>query len=402
MNLNYQYKFIKLFFILIFAIVSINLIAGETEDAKDNLNKIKKQINLIDKEIKKNSKVKKGLNKSLKKHEKAISATKKEIYKVKKKQKLNKKKLTKLNKKLKNLESELIKRKKLQNEILYQSYIKPKPGYLQLFLEGVNPNEVSRQINYIGFLTREQNENILKINKTKEDISNTKKTTKKILKSAAKLRKQKEKSAKKLEKKRKAKKATLNKITKKLKTQKSKKLKLKQDEKKLSSIIKNLMLKLKAEEKKRKAEKKDKTSEKKVVDIKAYKINFAKLKKKLKLPVKGKVIYKYNSKRSDTGTRWKGLFIKAKEGSNVKSVAAGQIIFSDWLRGFGNIIIIDHGKNYMSLYGNNDSLLKQKGDYIKGGEVIALSGNSGGNKYNGLYYELRHNGKPFNPLKWTK
>jgi len=402
LNLNYQYKFIKLLFILIFAIVSINLIAGETEDAKDNLNKIKKQINLIDKEIKKNSKVKKGLNKSLKKHEKAISATKKEIYKVKKKQKLNKKKLTKLNKKLKNLESELIKRKKLQNEILYQSYIKPKPGYLQLFLEGVNPNEVSRQINYIGFLTRAQNENILKINKTKEDISNTKKTTKKILKSATKLRKQKEKSAKKLEKKRRAKKATLNKITKKLKTQKSKKLKLKQDEKKLSSIIKNLMLKLKAEEKKRKAEKKNITSEKKVVDIKAYKINFAKLKKKLKLPVKGKVIYKYNSKRSDTGTRWKGLFIKAKEGSNVKSVAAGQIIFSDWLRGFGNIIIIDHGKNYMSLYGNNDSLLKQKGDYIKGGEVIALSGNSGGNKYNGLYYELRHNGKPFNPLKWTK
>ena len=402
MNLNYQYKFIKLLFILIFAIVSINLIAGETEDAKDNLNKIKKQINLIDKEIKKNSKVKKGLDKSLKKHEKAISATKKEIYKVKKKQKLNKKKLTKLNKKLKNLESELLKRKKLQNEILYQSYIKPKPGYLQLFLEGVNPNEVSRQINYIGFLTRAQNENILKINKTKEDISNTKKTTKKILKSATKLRKQKEKSAKKLEKKRKAKKATLNKITKKLKTQKSKKLKLKQDEKKLSSIIKDLMLKLKAEEKKRKAEKKDITSEKKVVDIKAYKINFAKLKKKLKLPVKGKVIYKYNSKRSDTGTRWKGLFIKAKEGSNVKSVAAGQIIFSDWLRGFGNIIIIDHGKNYMSLYGNNESLLKQKGDYIKGGEVIALSGNSGGNKYNGLYYELRHNGKPFNPLKWTK
>ena len=402
MNLNYQYKFIKLLFILIFAIVSINLIAGETEDAKDNLNKIKKQINLIDKEIKKNSKVKKGLNKSLKKHEKAISATKKEIYKVKKKQKLNKKKLTKLNKKLKNLESELLKRKKLQNEILYQSYIKPKPGYLQLFLEGVNPNEVSRQINYIGFLTRAQNENILKINKTKEDISNTKKTTKKILKSVTKLRKQKEKSAKKLEKKRKAKKATLNKITKKLKTQKSKKLKLKQDEKKLSSIIKDLMLKLKVEEKKRKAEKKDITSEKKVVDIKAYKINFAKLKKKLKLPVKGKVIYKYNSKRSDTGTRWKGLFIKAKEGSNVKSVAAGQIIFSDWLRGFGNIIIIDHGKNYMSLYGNNESLLKQKGDYIKGGEVIALSGNSGGNKYNGLYYELRHNGKPFNPLKWTK
>ena len=149
-------------------------------------------------------------------------------------------------------------------------------------------------------------------------------------------------------------------------------------------------------------EKSEKEKEKKVIDERAYKVNFAKLKKKLKLPVKGKVIYKYNAKRSDTGTRWKGLFIKAKEGSNVKSVASGQVVFSDWLRGFGNIIIIDHGKSYMSLYGNNDSLLKQKGEFIKGGEVIALSGNSGGNKYNGLYYELRHNGKPFNPLKWTK
>jgi septal ring factor EnvC (AmiA/AmiB activator) len=162
------------------------------------------------------------------------------------------------------------------------------------------------------------------------------------------------------------------------------------------------MLKLKAEEKKRRVEKKEITDKKKIVDIEAYKINFAKLKKKLKLPIKGKIIHKYNSKRRDTGTRWKGLFIKAKEGSNVTSVASGQVVFSDWLRGFGNIIIIDHGKSYMSLYGNNDSLLKQKGEYIKGGDVIALSGNSGGNKNNGLYYELRHNGKPFNPLKWTK
>jgi septal ring factor EnvC (AmiA/AmiB activator) len=390
------------FLIIILSISSLALVAGETDDAKSNLNKIQKQINSIDKQIKKNSKVKKGLNRSLKKHEKEISATKKEIFKVKKKQKNNKKKLAALSKKLKKLEIELLKSKQLQNEILYQSYIKPKPGYLQLFIEGINPNEVSRQINYIGYLTREQNENILKINKTREKISSTKKNTKKILKDVTQLRKKKERNARKLEKKKKAKKLTLNKIAKKLKSQKNKKLKLQQDEKKLSSLIKNLMLKLKAEEKIRKAEKKDTKKEKVVVDKKAYKVNFAKLKKKLKLPVKGKVLYKYNAKRWDTGTRWKGLFIKAKEGSNVKSVAAGQVVFSDWLRGFGNIIIIDHGKSYMSLYGNNDSLLKQKGEYIKGGEIIALSGNSGGNKYNGLYYELRHNGKPFNPLKWTK
>ena len=381
---------------------SLTLLAGETDDAQSNLNKIQNQINLIDKKIKENSKVKKSLNRSLKKHEKEISTTKKEIFKVKKKQKSNKKKLATLNKKLKKLEKELFKRRQLQNEILYQSYIKPKPGYLQLFIEGINPNEVSRQINYIGYLTKAQNDNILKIDETRKNIRATKKSTKKILKNVTQLRKKKEKNAKKLEKKKKEKKLTLNKISKKLKSQKSKKLKLQQDEKKLSSLVKNLMLKLKAQEKRRKAEKKDIKKEKKVIDERVYKVNFAKLKKKLKLPVKGKVIYKYNAKRSDTGTRWKGLFIKAKEGSNVKSVASGQVVFSDWLRGFGNIIIIDHGKSYMSLYGNNDSLLKRKGEFIKGGEVIALSGNSGGNKYNGLYYELRHNGKPFNPLKWTK
>ena len=184
-------KIQKTLFIIIFSISSLTLVAGEADDAKSNLNKIQKQINSIDKQIKKNSKVKKGLNRSLKKHEKEISATKKEIFKVKKKQKNNKKKLAALSKKLKKLEIELLKSKQLQNEILYQSYIKPKPGYLQLFIEGINPNEVSRQINYIGYLTREQNENILKINKTREKISSTKKTTKKILKDVTQLRKKK-------------------------------------------------------------------------------------------------------------------------------------------------------------------------------------------------------------------
>jgi len=91
----------------------------------------------------------------------------------------------------------LLKSKQLQNEILYQSYIKPKPGYLQLFIEGINPNEVSRQINYIGYLTKAQNENILKINKTRGKISSTKKSTKKILKDVTQLRKKKERNARK-------------------------------------------------------------------------------------------------------------------------------------------------------------------------------------------------------------
>ena len=145
------------------------------------------------------------------------------------------------------------------------------------------------------------------------------------------------------------------------------------------------------------------SKDKKSIPYKKFKgINFKKLKKKLKLPVAGKVIYKFGKKRPATGTRWKGIFIKAKEGNKVYAVAKGQIVFSDWLTGYGNIIIINHGKGYMSLYGNNQSLLKQANEIVQAGDVIAIVGNSGGNKSNGVYYELRKNSKPFNPLSWTK
>jgi murein hydrolase activator len=75
-------------------------------------------------------------------------------------------------------------------------------------------------------------------------------------------------------------------------------------------------------------------------------------------------------------------------------------VFADWLRGFGNLLIIDHGDSYMSLYGNNETLYKQVGEVISGGETIAAVGNSGGNSDSGLYFEMRHQGKPFDPLTW--
>jgi septal ring factor EnvC (AmiA/AmiB activator) len=130
--------------------------------------------------------------------------------------------------------------------------------------------------------------------------------------------------------------------------------------------------------------------------------SFASLKGKLNLPVQGHVSNRFGKAREDTGISWKGLFIKAAEGSEVKSVAGGMIVFADWLRGFGNLLIIDHGGGYMSLYGNNQALLKKVGDEVKRGEVIAAVGNSGGNETHGLYYELRRQSKPFDPLSWSR
>ncbi|AXA93600.1 murein hydrolase activator EnvC [Massilia sp. YMA4] len=128
---------------------------------------------------------------------------------------------------------------------------------------------------------------------------------------------------------------------------------------------------------------------------------FASLKGQMRAPLSGRIAAKFGSKRGD-GPSWKGVFILAGEGTEVHAVAGGRVVFADWLRGFGNLIIVDHGSQYMSIYGNNQSLLRRAGDVVKAGDVIAAAGNSGGNEESGLYFELRHQGRAFDPAGWVK
>jgi septal ring factor EnvC (AmiA/AmiB activator) len=126
---------------------------------------------------------------------------------------------------------------------------------------------------------------------------------------------------------------------------------------------------------------------------------FASLRGQLRLPVKGELLARFGGKRGD-GPPWKGLFIRAPEGTEIRAVAAGKIIFADWLRGFGNLVIVDHGSQYMTIYGNVQSALKQVGDIVQGGDAIAAAGSSGGSEQSGLYFEMRHQGRAFDPLGW--
>jgi murein hydrolase activator len=128
---------------------------------------------------------------------------------------------------------------------------------------------------------------------------------------------------------------------------------------------------------------------------------------KLQLPVSGELGARFGSaRRSDDGRpepgapSWKGLFIRAPAGTEVHAVAAGRVVFADWLRGFGNLMILDHGNGLLSVYGNNESLLHGVGDPVQAREVIAAVGNTGGSQDSGLYFELRYLGKPFDPLAW--
>jgi septal ring factor EnvC (AmiA/AmiB activator) len=129
---------------------------------------------------------------------------------------------------------------------------------------------------------------------------------------------------------------------------------------------------------------------------------FASLRGKLAVPVAGKIEARFGAKRPEGGPAWKGLFLKAPEGTEVHAVGPGRVVYADWQRGYGNLIIIDHGGSYLSIYANNQTLLKRAGDMVKAGEPVATAGNTGGNEESGLYFELRYQGKPFDPAGWIR
>lgn len=121
------------------------------------------------------------------------------------------------------------------------------------------------------------------------------------------------------------------------------------------------------------------------------------IKRGMKPPVPGKVLARFGTNRPEGGT-WRGLLLTADEGAPVHAVAPGTVVYSTWLRGFGNLIIIDHGDEFLTIYAFNQSLLKQVGDVVKKGETIALAGNTGGQLDSALYFEVRHKGAPIDPL----
>jgi len=129
---------------------------------------------------------------------------------------------------------------------------------------------------------------------------------------------------------------------------------------------------------------------------------FSTLKGSLRLPVRGELAGRFGTPRTEGGVSAKGVFIRAPEGEPVRAVAAGRVVYADWMRGFGNLLIVDHGEAYLSIYGNNESLLKQTGEAVRLGEPLATVGQSGGSEETGLYFELRHLGRPFDPLGWVK
>lgn len=122
----------------------------------------------------------------------------------------------------------------------------------------------------------------------------------------------------------------------------------------------------------------------------------------LPVPVSGNTVYRFGTPRADGRLRWEGMVYRSNEGSPVYAVHRGTVVFANWLRGFGMLTIIDHGNGFLTLYGYVDQLLKNEGDVVESGEVIAHAGQSGGQTFDGVYFEIRHRGVAIDPRPWLK
>lgn len=129
---------------------------------------------------------------------------------------------------------------------------------------------------------------------------------------------------------------------------------------------------------------------------------FSALKGRLPLPARGQVVARFGQPKATGQVRWRGIFLAAKEGESVLAPARGRVVYADWLRGFGLLLIMDHGDGYMTLYAHNQSLARSLGDWVEAGEPLATIGNTGDAPRMGLYFEIRHHGEPSDPLQWCR
>ncbi len=360
-----------------------------------------------------------------------------------------------LEKKLKNLEHQsqelgiTLGQQQVQLEkLIYKQYLRGTPDSLQLLLNGNDPNQMARDLHYVSAIALTRAEMMGEINANIDKKKSLAADVKERSTELAEVEAEQKKRHGELQKQREERQALYAQISSKVNAQRKEIGNLQQNEKRLSSLIDRLSKILAAQaaqaakaaraaeaarlaeatraaeaakaaarqKERRQAAGEEKPSVRPPPSVEparpkapetenrhepvASDGSFARQRGNLRLPTRGAVSGRFGSPRDGGGT-WRGLFIKAGAGSDVKSIAGGRVVFSEWMRGFGNLLIVDHGDGYLSIYGNNDALLKQVGQSVKGGETVATVGNSGGNPESGLYFELRHQGQPIDPMKWA-
>ena len=254
--------------------------------------------------------------------------------------------------------------------------------YLKVLLNQEDPNEIARMLTYYDYFNQARSRQIESYNLTLLDLS---RVTQQLAEETVVLGSQRRalgEQQKTLANVQKEKQMTLKALISQISTAGSALLKLEQDRGSLEQLLGKLEENLGKLDAPRSAQ------------------PFAGMQGKLLLPVAGRISHRFGNQRNQGKLRWHGIFIDAAEGESVHAVHYGRVVFSDWLRGFGLLMIISHGEGYMSLYGHNQALFRKTGDWVSAGEVVAAVGDSGGQDKTGLYFEIRIDGKPNNPQNW--
>lgn len=365
--------------------------ASKTQQKSEELKELQGRIDRLKREIESAEAGKADVLDELKRSEQSISEINRTIHELSQEQQTVNAELNEARRESNALRERIDTQRAQLARLLVQQYESGAQDGLRLLLNQQDPNAVSRDIEYYGHIARARAKLIAELKDNLAQAEAAERDTREKSAELARIQEKQKTERQALQQEAGARRGTLNRLDKQISARRKQVQQLEQDEKRLTRLIDKLAKAMAAAQKKRP----------KVARSAPDSGDFARLKGHLKLPVNGTLSNRFGAPRAETGVPWKGLFIRAAEGSQVKALAGGRVVFADWLRGFGNLLIIDHDDGYMSLYGYNEAILKQVGESVRAGDVVSAAGNSGGNAESGLYFEVRFQGKPVDPLLWV-
>ncbi len=286
------------------------------------------------------------------------------------------------------------------SRLIHDEYIKHERGYVQMLFSGESPGAAAREIHYASYISRAHARLIGSLRANLQELQRLAGEAREKTAQLAEIETRQRSEREQLSRESEARKKVLERLASQIRSQRREVSTLERNEKRLTELIEKLA-RLAQPKAPADAPRRDGRRNEALPEA-GFAGNFAALRGRLRLPARGELSGRFGSQREGGGTTWKGVFIRAQQGEEVRSIASGRVVFADWMRGFGNLIIVDHGSDYLSIYGNNETLFRQVGDAVASGDSIARVGSSGGNVETGLYFELRHHGKPFDPLSWAK
>ncbi len=375
-------------------------------DKKDELGQLRQKIEQLQRDLAKTEESRSEVADALRTSEKAISEVNRALVTLGREQSQISQSLAELKLRMDANRADTARQQELLDRMIRHQYMHGNTDAMRLMLEGKDAAEVERQMHYFGYVSKSRAALVSGLKQNMVVLSELESTARQKQAELTANAEEQRKARLQLQAERQTRQKTFNKIKADIAKGRREIGRLKRDEDRLAKLVEQLAKAIaKNRDERRSAKGADGIQRKgetvdSVADATFAGKAFQALKGRLKLPTRGELQGRFGSPREE-GLTWKGLFIKSEAGHSVHAVADGQVVFADWLRGYGNLLILDHGNGYMSLYGNNESLLKQVGEMTQSGEKIASVGSSGGALDSGVYFELRHEGKPFDPMKWV-